>query len=299
MRVAACSVFVLFLAWISTGEATAAIVNGGFETGDATGWSFGTPGPPPDPAGANLITWPVANGAVQGGASSGSYFGEVSETAPGVRNGGANYDYHSFYPFLEQRFSAIQGQLLSFNLSWNLGISGMLNGAMSSFAVDVTGSGTAPYHYNRQNESGENAAPDIGDWSPFHYEVPATGEYTFRIIATAQRGSATAGFSIGATATVRIDDLALSPDGDANNDGLVDGADYTIWSDNFRGASASWTEGDFNGDQRVSAADYTIWADNFSPAETFATRPIPEPSSLLLGAVGLLLVLGFQCRQGR
>lgn len=47
--------------------------------------------------------------------------------------------------------------------------------------------------------------------------------------------------------------------------------------------------GDFNGDGVVTGADYTVWADNFGATTTGA--PIPEPGAwalLLLGALGLV-----------
>jgi hypothetical protein len=70
--------------------------------------------------------------------------------------------------------------------------------------------------------------------------------------------------------------------GDANLDGLVSDADYTVWADNF-GAAGGWGEGDFNGDGAVTDADYTLWADNFG-----AGALVPEPAGavLLLSAVG-------------
>jgi GEVED domain-containing protein/Big-like domain-containing protein len=51
--------------------------------------------------------------------------------------------------------------------------------------------------------------------------------------------------------------------GDANGDGAVTDADYTIWADNYGSTSGNWNIGDFNGDGNVSDADYTIWADNY------------------------------------
>jgi hypothetical protein len=50
---------------------------------------------------------------------------------------------------------------------------------------------------------------------------------------------------------------------DFNQDGIVDGADYTIWADNYHKANARWEEGDANYDGTVDGADYTIWADNY------------------------------------
>ena len=52
--------------------------------------------------------------------------------------------------------------------------------------------------------------------------------------------------------------------GDYNNDGLVDGDDYQIWSSTY-GASGSGLAADGNGDGVVDAADYALWRDNVSP----------------------------------
>jgi YD repeat-containing protein len=51
--------------------------------------------------------------------------------------------------------------------------------------------------------------------------------------------------------------------GDANSDGTVSDADYTIWADHYGMVGASFAQGDFNGTGTVTEADYTIWADNY------------------------------------
>jgi hypothetical protein len=83
----------------------------------------------------------------------------------------------------------------------------------------------------------------------------------------------------------------VSHAGDANGDGLVSGADYTIWADNFDGfaGDAMHSDGDFSHDGFVTGADYTIWADNFGFGEGAA--PVPEPGSaaLMAAALGALL----------
>ncbi len=88
-------------------------------------------------------------------------------------------------------------------------------------------------------------------------------------------------------------ELLLHPDvGDANVDGSVDGADYTIWADHYGASGVSawsaggWAVGNFNEDAIVDGADYTLWADNY----TGSGLGLPEPSTLwLLGtaAAGL------------
>jgi PEP-CTERM motif-containing protein len=80
---------------------------------------------------------------------------------------------------------------------------------------------------------------------------------------------------------------AVSLPGDANEDGSVTDADYTIWADNYGASDASWDMGDFNGDGEVTDADYTIWADNYGATSGI----IPEPASLaLLGFGGLAML---------
>jgi len=77
----------------------------------------------------------------------------------------------------------------------------------------------------------------------------------------------------------------LSPPGDANLDAQVDGADYTVWADNFLQSGKTRAQGDFNGDGLVDGADYIIWADHFAPV-LVAVSVVPEPSSALLLAIG-------------
>ena len=76
--------------------------------------------------------------------------------------------------------------------------------------------------------------------------------------------------------------------GDANGDGVVSDADYTIWADHYGATDATWAMGDFNGSGEVTEADYTIWADNYSDISS----ALPEPATLgLLALVGALTAL--------
>ncbi len=74
--------------------------------------------------------------------------------------------------------------------------------------------------------------------------------------------------------------------GDANGDGRVDGADYTIWADNFGFPDVGFERGDFNCDGGVDSADYTLWADSFGSGgqgqgtEIESVRPRRHPRVL-------------------
>ena len=106
--------------------------------------------------------------------------------------------------------------------------------------------------------------------------------------------------------------------GDANLDGLVNAADFTIFAANFNQPVTVWDQGDFNYDGLVNAADFTDLAANFNqsvsgadvPAgdvaalDAFAaanglplpTSSVPEPAT---GSVTLLAGLGLISRRRR
>jgi hypothetical protein len=80
---------------------------------------------------------------------------------------------------------------------------------------------------------------------------------------------------------------AQIPNGDANRDGAVTDADYTIWADNYGASDATFTMGDFNADGAVTDADYTIWADQYG--QTFSAVPEPASAAILLCAALTIL----------
>lgn len=106
-------------------------------------------------------------------------------------------------------------------------------------------------------------------------------------------------FNNGGNEYVVFDDIVLASgavvglDGDFNNDGEVDAADYTIWRDNL-GGDASTLNGNGDGDSDVDIDDYNLWAGNFgassSPSAASASA-VPEPAAALLmlcGVAGLI-----------
>jgi hypothetical protein len=87
--------------------------------------------------------------------------------------------------------------------------------------------------------------------------------------------------------------------GDANLDGQVSAADYTVWRDHL-GQAGDFRAGDFNGNGMVDADDYTLWKNNYghsSPGAGAASSAVPEPAAcLLLGLGGIALVCFYRSR---
>ena len=82
--------------------------------------------------------------------------------------------------------------------------------------------------------------------------------------------------------------------GDANNDGVVDAADYIALKQNFGlGSDATRPQGDLNKDGAVNWADLQILMSNFGTRTlpTLAPTATPEPATLGLLAIGVLAII--------
>jgi hypothetical protein len=125
---------------------------------------------------------------------------------------------------------------------------------------------------------------------------PNPGNFELTANSATSSGSIQAGevlwfqFSVG--------EEAVGLTGDFNGDGIVDAADYTVWRDSL-GETGVELAADANGDEVVDSADYDLWRANFGatlPPALAAAAAVPEPSTLVLVAVGLALAAG--CRRG-
>ena len=87
---------------------------------------------------------------------------------------------------------------------------------------------------------------------------------------------------------------------DISMDGVVDIGDFTLWADAF-GNTGSGLPEDLTVDGVVDIGDFTIWADHFGNTANVPGIPsaVPEPSSLLLCALGAMGLLAVTWRRRR
>jgi serralysin len=79
--------------------------------------------------------------------------------------------------------------------------------------------------------------------------------------------------------------------GDFNSDGAVDGLDLAIWKNGFgvTGTAALESAGNADGDGDVDGRDFLVWQRGNSPPASAALAGVPEPASLSMLSVAMLL----------
>ena len=265
------------------------VVNGDFETGDMTGWSWHID------TNARLITDTPPLPGGQGGVG-GNYAAEYDW---------ATNQYIMQDIYLKDDHTAITEDL---NLSLTLWFSGVTNVMVrDTFGSDRYG----PYIMSNDfwwtySEDGVPPQPYYGDWtyadrpSNTIFVYPAVyGPTPWRIIIPAGVASITIQFggSYAVAADHRLDNVSLIEierallAGDVNEDEIVNGLDWnrviTNWG--MFGPTVTRAHGDLDGDFTVGAADYNEVIDNWG--SIYAPEPpgaIPEPSTLLFLAGGVL-----------
>jgi endonuclease I len=86
--------------------------------------------------------------------------------------------------------------------------------------------------------------------------------------------------------------------GDYNRDGVVDSGDYLVWRKSYGQSAAAYNGADGNGDGMIDYDDYELWVEHFgnvAGAGSLASAAVPEPASMMLIAMSLLI--GFLLRR--
>jgi hypothetical protein len=91
----------------------------------------------------------------------------------------------------------------------------------------------------------------------------------------------------------------VAPDGDYNDNGTVDAADYVLWRKTLnQSATPNGSGADGNGDGTVNAGDYTFWRARFGNvvggAGSGVGSAIPEPAAGPLALLAYLSMYGIR-----
>ncbi len=160
-----------------------------------------------------------------------------------------------------------------------------LNGDVNQIAFQMANGGQLAFGGRRSGTTvaevfGAEVADRITYWDGAAYRSIAEATPGVDYSLSFDRGVSS--FSIGSYTVLTVHPV-LTPivlDGDYNNDGVVDAADYAVWRDNL-GASVTLPGDTTPGE--VTQDDYGVWAANYgstSPStNSFAT---PEPASIVL-----------------
>ena len=84
--------------------------------------------------------------------------------------------------------------------------------------------------------------------------------------------------------------------GDADLNGTVNGADLNTVLSNYNQTGMYWSQGDFDYDGTVNGADLNMVLSNYNQHLSVGAA-VPEPSTLLLAAAGLLGLLAYAWRK--
>jgi PEP-CTERM motif len=132
--------------------------------------------------------------------------------------------------------------------------------------------------------------------------IDLTQPFNFRL------GHGVGGFGFDANDIVHLDNVLVQTiipvvvPGDYNSDGAVDAADYILWRDNLGSTTYTLANRSPSNTGAISQSDYDFWKSRFGAtsgagAGLTSGGAVPEPSSLILGVLGLLTL--FAARRNR
>ncbi len=142
------------------------------------------------------------------------------------------------------------------------------------------------------------AGAHVADSGAF-FANPGIDIYSSGGVGIAATGQTTP-LSFGAFYNMPAVVLKLSLSGDANYDGTVDINDLTIVLAHYGQTGMGWAQGEFTGDGTVDINDLTIVLAHYGQtagASAGGISAVPEPSTVLLVAAGLLALLAYGWRK--
>lgn len=129
--------------------------------------------------------------------------------------------------------------------------------------------------------------------------TPAGGDVPLTLTVDANTSFGLKGFQLSTPVVYDIVANAPTLDADFNGDGLVDGADFLMWQQNF-GVSegAEQAQGDADGNGAINDLDLAAWQQNYGATTTPPpVSTVPEPAAAALAAIAGLSTLAFRKRR--
>jgi surface-anchored protein len=182
-------------------------------------------------------------------------------------------------------------------LAWSLEavLSAPSGGEISLWQTDFFGSPTVKYASadgvnvvlgGVDDEQDDDFPQGVGGHDHYHWGFSKPGVYRVQLGATGMRvgvgqvhGSGVFTFLVGDAAGQFVD-------GDYDEDGDVDGADFLLWQRQLGSAVPAGTAADGSGNGVVDEADLGVWRDNFgaqsSSGSASAATNVPEPTAIAL-----------------
>jgi len=157
-------------------------------------------------------------------------------------------------------------------------------GSDVTFFVEVTGA--EPLSYQWQKDDADVSGAVDPSFSILDVQLADAGNY--RVLSVNPYGVA-----LSDVASLTVEQL----DGDYNQNGVVDSADYTVWRDNLGANITLPNEDPTQTPGWVTVDDYAVWKSNFgltagggASADSFGTSDagVPEPSAAFLAVLAIV-----------
>jgi hypothetical protein len=183
----------------------------------------------------------------------------------------------------------------------NLGLFDVDASSTDALAGTITGSGSLKQTFSSADGSvnypeGATVSAVFGS-NTYNWTISYHGKINWTDQINSVVGSVAAGTAGSDVDVVLLGASVVSNGvpGDYNSDGIVDAADYTVWRDHL-GQTFTLPNRDSTASGPISQSDYTFWLNHFgnhagAGAGAMHGGAVPEPSTLMLAAFGMISIM--------
>lgn len=230
----------------------------GFDLGGASGeLLYSEASEPYSGDGHTYVTYPIiGDGEGQYADVSNSYTGGYSVTAPSNET-----DPFTATPWAIGKTGVAVGSVLTGNIEYSFDLD-LSQPGVTQYVQQSLADGSIGFMLSSMHSTGEMGQSG-GAYPEWRMREAAAGQ---------------------AFASLTIEYTLLALAGDYDTNGVVEQADYDLWTQTYGSTVTPSTGADGNGDGLIDAADYTVWRDALAPSPMMA---VPEPAACLIAIVAL------------